>query len=344
MKLIKLCVSVSLIITLSGCGWLGIRDRSNDYLAAQETEPTVIPAELDSVKLGQAYPIPQIKSQVELTAGFEVPRPQPISVNTFEQMVKIQSISDQRWILVNSAPSELWPRIRNALNRNGIPAARAEGSEGLIETIWLNFQSDNENSHRFQFSISPGVQINSTEISVLHHQVPRGEEEGSTWPDQSISDRRESDMLSLLANQLAAEPDYSSVSLLAQEIGGESKVDMVKPEVADPYLLVKLAFDRTWASVDYSASRGGFTTVDKNRNDGLLMVNYGELEEDDEQGFFASWFGDKGSEQAIIDANYQILVQTVGANTEVRIVDANGGSVDKPTLLKLLSVLRNNMT
>lgn len=344
MNFIKLSVSVSLIINLTGCGWLGIRDRGQDYLAAQETEPTVIPAELDNIKLGQAYPIPQIKSQTELSASFEVPRPQPISVNTFEQMVKIQSIGDQRWILVNNSPSELWPRIRNGLNRNGIPAARAEGSEGLIETIWLNFQSDDENTHRFRFSISPGVQINSTEISVLHHQVPRGEEEGSTWPDQSNSDTRESDMLSLLANQLAAEPDYSSVSLLAQEIGGESKVDVVNPQVADPYLLVKLAFDRTWASVDYSASRGGFITVDKNRNDGLFMVNYTDLVEGKEEGFFASWFGDKREEQEIIDANYQILVQTVGANTEVRIVDINGGSVDKPTLLKLLTVLRNNMT
>ena len=151
-------------------------------------------------------------------------------------------------------------------------------------------------------------------------------------------------MLSLLANQLAAEPDYSSVSLLAQEIGGESKVDIVNPEVADPYLLVKLAFDRTWASVDYSASRGGFITVDKNRNDGLFMVSYTDLVEGEEQGFFARWFGDKASEQEIIDANYQILVQTVGANTEVRIVDINGTSVNKSTLLKLLTVLRNNMT
>jgi len=119
---------------------------------------------------------------------------------------------------------------------------------------------------------------------------------------------------------------------------------VVNPEVADPYLLVKLAFERTWASIDYSASRGGFITIDKNRNDGLFIVNYSDLVEGEEEGFFASWFGDKAADQEIIDANYQILVQTVGANTEVRIVDVNGGSVDKLMLLKLLTVLRNNMT
>ena len=32
---------------LSGCEWLGIRDRSGDYLLAEETAPTVIPAGMD---------------------------------------------------------------------------------------------------------------------------------------------------------------------------------------------------------------------------------------------------------------------------------------------------------
>ena len=37
-------------------------------------------------------------------------------------------------------------------------------------------------------------------------------------------------MLSLLANDLASSADYASVSLLAQDIGGEAKVEVVTPE------------------------------------------------------------------------------------------------------------------
>ncbi len=122
----KIISSLCVCLTISSCGWLGIRDRSSDYLLAEETAPIVVPAELDAVNLGQAYPIPSIANESAPEATFEVPRPQPISVNTFEQLVKIQSIDDKRWILVNSSPSELWPRVRNALNRNGVPAARAE--------------------------------------------------------------------------------------------------------------------------------------------------------------------------------------------------------------------------
>ena len=341
MKAISLGLCTLLTITISGCGWLGIRDRSGDYLLAEETEPTVIPAEMDGVNLGQVYPIPKIKAQAEISSSFEVPRPQPVSVNTFEQLVKIQSIDDKRWILVNSGPSELWPRIRNTLNRNGIPTARAEGSEGIIETIWLNYTSDEVNSHRFRLTVSPGVQINSTEISALHQQQIRGSEDQLPWPQNSDDHKRESDMLSLIANQLASEAGYASVSLLAQDIGGESKVELIKPEVADPYILVKLSFDRTWASINYSVSRGGFVIIDKNRSEGIFLVNYSSQTEEDE-GFFERWFS--GSDDQVIDANYRILVQTVGANVEVRIVTADGDSIDTAEALKLLTILRGNMS
>ena len=97
-------------------------------------------------------------------------------------------------------------------------------------------------------------------------------------------------MLSLVANDLACCVRIRLVSLLAQDIGGEAKVEIVTPAVADPYIQVKLSFDRTWASISYSADRGGFVTVDKNRSEGVMYVNYTE-ETTDEPGFFTRWFG-----------------------------------------------------
>jgi outer membrane protein assembly factor BamC len=71
---------------------------------------------------------------------------------------------------VNSSPSKLWPRIRNILNSSGLPASTVDASAGIIETGWLSYKSDEANEHRFKFVISPGVQINSTEIAVVHQQ------------------------------------------------------------------------------------------------------------------------------------------------------------------------------
>ena len=345
MKKTNIALIVVLITTLTGCGWLGLRDRTNDYLLAEETEPTVIPGEMrtaQGTQLGQAYPIPAIPTTSVEIEGFEVPRPQSASVNTFEQLVKIQSVDGRRWVLINISPSESWPRVRNLLNRNGIPSAMAEGSSGIIETVWVTFNSDEENSHRFRFSIAPGVQIDSTEISALHQQVARGSEEQAQWPEASDIDTRELDMLTVVANDLAAAGNFASVSLLAQKIGGEAKVEVVTPEAADPYILVKLGFDRSWASISYSADRGGFTTVDQNRTEAVMYVNYTEPVEE-EEGFFSGWFGGD-SKDKVLETNYMILVQPVGADVEVRIVGANGESLGQAESLRLLKVLRLNMS
>ena len=115
---------------------------------------------------------------------------------------------------------------------------------------------------------------------------------------------------------------------------------MVTPEVSDPFILAKLSFDRTWASTLYSADRGGFAIVDQNRSEAVIYVNY-TPETNEEPGFFDRLFG--GSDE-ILNVNYRILVQTVGANVEIRIVGAEGQSLNKAETLRLLKILRSNLS
>ena len=342
MKRILHFFGMACLIT-SGCSWLGIEGNSGDYLDSEETQVIVVPENLSSSKLGQIYPIPQLLGGSKRQISSEVPRPQPISVNTFEQLVKIQRIDEKRWILVNNTPSELWPRVRSILNRNGIPLIKADGSEGVIETAWLSYKSDQDNEHRFRFNISPGVQLNSTEITILHHAKTKGDSSELSWPETSDTNLKEKDMISFLANELVAQPDYASVSLLAQDIGGESKVDVINPDVAEPYILVKLTYDRAWASINYSVSRGGFTLVDKNRSEGLLLVNFSDENLEDESTGIASWFNSKSANN-IVQANYRILVKIVENSVEIRVVTLDGDSLDKELALKLLNIVRSNMS
>ena len=329
--------------TLTGCSWLGIEDNSNDYLLSPETQVLVVPEQLSASRLGQLYSIPPVSADISTLNSTEVARPQPISVNTFEQLVKIQKIDQKRWILINNKPSELWPRVRNILNKNGIGSEKADGSSGVIETTWLSYNSDPDNVHRFRFSISPGLQLNSTEISVLHQLKPSAQEANNNWPAVSNLEAKEQDMVSFLANQLVAQPDYASVSLLAQDIGGASKVEIIKPEVADPYILVNLSFDRTWASINYSAARGGFTLVDQDTTKGLLLVNYSGDMVEQESSLISSWFSANNKEQ-VLAANYRILVEQVESSIEIRIVSLEGDSLGKELALKLLNIVRSNMS
>ena len=100
MKAIKGFVIALLCISLAGCGWLGLRDRSNDYLLSEEVEPIIIPDGMDKSNIGQIYPIPPISGLEKLTYDYEVPRPQPASINNFEQVVQKDGLNSTRFRIV----------------------------------------------------------------------------------------------------------------------------------------------------------------------------------------------------------------------------------------------------
>jgi outer membrane protein assembly factor BamC len=325
-------------LALAGCGVL--RNSKDDYRHAQEVPPLEVPAGLDDSNLGELYPVPAIPETNVLEAYSTAPRPQPLSLNSLEEVIKIQKLGDNRWILSNRSPSEIWPRIRNILNRSGIPTDKAEASEGVLETVWLEFKGDDAFNHRYRFYIQPGVQVNSTEIRVLHDQVSKELKSKSVWPGSSMDDGREKDMVDILANALAGDVTSGTVSLLAQNIGGENKVKIVTPRVADPYLQMNLDFDRSWASVAYSLARGGFTTIDQNQTDGVFYVHYTN-ETEEEKGWFGRMFsgGDKK-----IEVNYLVKVNRSEEGAQIRIVDKDGFGLVREEAIRLLKTIRANLS
>lgn len=336
-------ILVSILVLLNGCGWLGLRDKSNDYLLSEEMVDTQIPDGMKHVKpLEQLYSIPEINNTNQISESFEVPRPLPASENTFDQLVKIQSFDESRWILINIPPRELWPRLRNVLSRSGVPAETVDGYKGKIETVWVTFKSDDEKSHRFKFDVSPGVQLDSTEIRVVHNQSNRGEENNAEWSNRSDSDQRELDMLTLIANDLAALQDFASVSMLANEIGGDSKVNIINSNNVNPYIEMKLNYDRAWASVIYSAERGGFTTLDRDRTQGTIFVIYNE-EGSKRAGFFSRIFG-RSSESDELGIEYHIVVSAIDDNVEIRVLDSSNGKLERAITLRILTALRTNLS
>lgn len=341
MKAVSLCFGVAAATAvLTGCGSMG---SSNNYLKAKEMPPMVLPEGSDPRAVGELYPVPDASVSSSEVTEFSVPRPQPVSANVFEELVKIQSYEDDRWILINQPPEEIWPRVRNILTRSGIPAPSVDPTRGWIETGWLQFKDDGQNSHRFRFSIEPAVQLSSTEIRILHMQAGAGAEEGVLdWPSASDSDGREQEMIDIISNALAAEMSGPSVSLLAQSIGGEEKVELVAPKASDPYIDLKLPYQRAWASVVYSLEKGGFTIEDLNQSAGTLFVLYKpEENKDEKKGFFSRMLKSSKEQPGV---PYQVIVRNAGSDTEVRIIERDNRSLDPSLALKLLRIIRANLT
>ena len=334
------------LVLLSGCWMMDddgmFRDRHNDYQLASEMPVMVVPEGADHDALGELYvigEIPDTSLLLEETIG--APRPQPLSGSLLDEEVKIQTLGGKRWVLTNRAPSEVWPRVRNILNRNALPTGFADASAGVLETVWLELQSDDIYKHRFQFSIEPGVQVDSTEVAIVHMHLEKGGD-SSAWPLQSDDDEREKAMANMLASALAGDESSGTVSLLAQSIGGAAKVEIITPKEAEPYLLLKLDFDRSWASVGYATGRDGFALVDQDRSEGVFYVHYGDPDEE-EPGFFEDMFNGDDEEQRL-SVTYLIRLTKTEEGVVVSLVDGQQQTLERTETLRLLKKIRANLS
>ena len=82
-----------------------------------------VPPHLSTEAIQPDYPVPPVSESAQLATKFETPRPTPLTANTQADAVRIQSLSGERWALVNVAPGQLWPQVRAFLTTSGIGVA-----------------------------------------------------------------------------------------------------------------------------------------------------------------------------------------------------------------------------
>jgi outer membrane protein assembly factor BamC len=378
------CVS----FTLSGCGiFFGeegvFRSREYDYLKSDNVAPLVLPEGTNKEALGELYPIPEISAAdfgYDANATeYDVPRPMPLSANMLQDNIKIQRVGENAWILVNSAPGELWPRVRNFLNANDLKVSKADLKQGIIETDWLQFKTDLNSHDKYRLQIDQGVQPETSEIHIIHVKVasaikPTVDPE---WPAKSMNPEREKWLLDELSATLASDQTEGGTSMLAQGIGGvaaaKANLGMFKNE---SIMTLKLDKTRAMATVSYAAKHDGFQLYEADANRGLFYVYYKNAK-DAKPGWFRRFFhiglhpkpktspyslaeiganmlqGDafenagysiRDDEENLEDApGYLIVVTGQEGNYMIRVRDPYGKRLKAREARELLTVLRKNL-
>ncbi len=359
------------------------RDRGEDYLNAEVMKPIELPEGASDERIGQLYVIPPAtETAFNVVEKFEVPRPQPLSMNAFSEHVKIQKLGNESWILVAAAPAGVWPQVRAFLGQNNLEVVFENPSSGIIETAWLKFQDDQGTKDKYRIKIEQGVQPDSTEIHILHISVDenipgRGQ---VNWPKQSVSSERESWMRDELATAIATNPSSQAASLMAQTIASDAKVDL-DMEGDEPILTMTLDSVRAWATIEHAVQQEGFTLWQADDSVGIFYVGYEPVVEQDEPGFLSRWLG-LGNDEPLVPSTpysldevlghlqlestavnrkifnrvqtvspepldnvpgYLIVVRGYNGEIEVRIRDGYAQLIPKKEARKLLSIVRHNL-
>ena len=343
-----------LLPLLSRCSYLGgeegvFRDRSNEYQQAAVVPPMQIPGELDSYTIDQLYVIPE--PVIEDAMAFEdVPLPRPVETRRREGVI-IQSLSEQRWILIDATPSQVWPRIRDYWTELQILLDYENPGAGIMETSWVELGSDRENRHKYRILIEPGLHSGYSEIYVVHLQQLRTDPIPAviTWPETSSAPDLEQEMLRSISQFLADRNDIyqaSSASLLAGTIQAASKANIITDGgEGAPVLELKVDYNRAWVQIRQALEAAEIAIVDANRDQSFFSVRFaGIVPEQKQPGFFGRLLGRGGEVSEREARHFSVRLLETGSTVNV-VPEALEASNESSQLgLELLQVINDNLT
>lgn len=350
-KLVLIPTLTVVSIAVSGCGWLfgdkGVfRDRGDDYRRARVEKPLQIPPELAQIEADQEFAIPAIANNVALEGKFEAPRPASLDGDPNAEQVRIRNLNNVSWILVEASPGEVWPRVRQFLNVNQLYVTRADATDGVIETGWLQPKADGVSRERYRFRIEQGVQRGSSEVYILQAGAVAGE----NWPVASSDPAREAEMIKAMAQFIADNGSTGAVSMLAQRgIESRGKVFLSKQVGEHPYLRLELPYERAWSSITLALPKADFSIEDQNQTEHEIWVRYTPpIDPKDQPGMwsrFWSWVFDDEDELTNPKTMYILRLRSV-ADNEVRInlSRQDGKPISAPVETELLNHIKNKLS
>ncbi len=379
-KLIVRCALGASILTLAACGTF--KSKGKDYLGANSIDPVNLPEGMSSRSLDPLYVIPEVSARDEFgdfytLREYEVPLPGGVNTESGKTGVKLQALSNQKWVYISASTSQVWPRTQNFLSQNGILVSDSRPSEGIIDSSDVFFKDDPEHKSRFRVYVEKGIHPETTEIHIVHRQfkadavVPKD----INWSGPSDNFEREQELLRGLSEVLASSIGNKSASLLGQNVGGSLKVGFASG-ANEPTMRMRLPMERALASVSPSVELEGFKAWGESAVYRAFYVDY--LPEEEEKGFWKSLFtGDGehpekaphdirdllvhlasakeakqlfGSESEIEfgealpkSFGYLVVLRERGEFVDVVIRDARGRYIDKNLAKKMFRILRKNL-
>lgn len=269
------------VLELSGCRYMRddkglFVDARDDYLDAAPSEPLVLPEDLRAVRMEDSWPIPELANPNAAARMFpkNVPRPEVLVGQEFDA-VKIQKLGEKSWMVLGDSPEQVWPLVQEFLADSGVGIARENPPEGVIESEWIVVADrdygdvvrtavrDGGAKHvedggaviepgreRLQFRVERGIRRGSSEVHIAHiRAIGLADEESAGIPAV------ETEVVTKLAEYVAAGVTDAPVSMVGRDIAARSKADIIKDERGYPALYLNVAFERAWATVSQALER-----------------------------------------------------------------------------------------
>jgi outer membrane protein assembly factor BamC len=357
-----------LLLLAAGCSWFSddegvFVDKSDDYLQVSENPPLVIPDDLDTARVQDPFPIPDITDRLrpEYYPG-QPPRPDTIYANDNRDEVRIQRLGDRRWLVIPEPPTTVWPKVKQFLAENGVALGWESPAEGRLDTQWLEIQDQAYRDvirqliregkttaalaggeDRLRIRVEPGLRERTTEVHLRYENSafapPSRPELADLGEAASHSDEIEQEALTELGAYIAARVAEQTVSMVAQDIGAEVKSTLDIDADGDPVLRLRLDRERAWATLGQALARAEINVLDSDEQAGVYRITLPEdLDvESGEPGFFGRMFSFGGEDMRDLQLKLQPAQQE---GFVVSALDAEGQALEREFGQQVLVLIR----
>ncbi len=346
MRMAGLVVAMTL---LQSCGL--IQDRSNEYLRAKQGKEIKVPQWYKQEEVRPRYPVPDIEANTALPSNFELPEPPDATAVLSSDPYLIETVEGQTWLHLYTSPGRVWPLLDYFWSEYELGIAAEDITKGYVVTEALDsreahqslikeLEASEENplvveGIAFQAKLGQGVRRNTAELQVRALRPDQvGEPGAKTWKATSQNPKLEKALLDQIGRFVTSDALDNRYSLLANDIGGESRVRLLKDPLGIPFLELELSFQRAWSEVEQALSSSGVIVSDRDRSERVFYISYLNEEEID------SWFSLSSSREAKrLEQNIALRFDSDDQGRILVRVERLNDEVDEQTLRELINLV-----
>ncbi|MEJ2576947.1 MAG: outer membrane protein assembly factor BamC [Gammaproteobacteria bacterium] len=282
--------------------------------------------------------------------------------------VSVQRDGDERWLLIQLPPEQVWPKVVEFWQQNGILLQEQNPTVGVMRTAWLeNLRNighdivtdtlrsllgglyDPGTRDQYRVRLDRGTQPGTTELYLTHFGMEEqfatgttGEGDVAVWVPTGRDPDLEAIMLRQIMVYLGESRERAERLLAAGVERGSERASLVTSDQGSS-LLVDEPFSRAWRLVGLALDRVGFAVEDRDRSAGTYYVRYNDPAAQAKEEGWLSKLAFWSSDEVDTQQRYQVKVNSRGAQTGVTVHNEQGQRINTPTATRILTLLHEQL-
>ncbi len=370
--ILNFVVVVASLTLLSGCETVSDISFSKriDYKSSSSTPPLEVPPDLTAPQFDDRY---AVASATELSRRDQRAEMREKSVLPDQANAHIERAGTERWLVVQSTPSDAWEIIRKFWIDTGFVMAEEHPMIGIMETDWAENRAEIPNDFfrrtigkyldffyttykrdKFRTRIEEGRTPGTVEIYISHRgmeQMPTektssNEPVAFAWAVLPPDPELEAEMLMRMMVRFGASEEEVKTMVADSKYQRTSRA-RITSSGATPQLEVDDNFDRTWRRVGLALDRVGFTVTDRDRSQGIYYVRYADPDSDiakaDEGGWLAKLAFWRSNKKAIKPEQYQVNVASAEEDRTIVNILPEDAKAPQSDIEQILAILEEQL-